>query len=372
MVSPLKLLCRLATAFSFLIITTTSPITAQEQSGTGWYYDGDSILTLSGSEVAWKELDVFKDRNCIYRPVRKIIFAENYNISAIPDSAFHLFCLLKEIAIPEVVTEIGNDAFSRSGISIISLPDNLTSIGERAFYGCSFSSIKLPNGITSIKKETFYACDPLASVTLPKNLISIEDGAFSFCFALSSITIPNGVTSIGHAAFGYCENLASVSLSDSLKYIARDAFFDCKPLTSIVLPASLTYIGGYAFDDTALQSVEILSNGTPDNKHVIFLGHSDPAIESDKTDNGDNIFPIHQATLIYDPNTTWIGDDDTQNLRYYFKRFAHPTSISTPTDATTSSTPQFFDLNGRPVSPSSHKGLTIKRQDGHSSLISTK
>ncbi len=369
MTSPIKLFSRLATTFAFLIIASISPITAQEQSGTGWHYDGDGILTLSGSEVGWEELDVLKGWRS---PVYKIVFAEDYSISAIPDYAFYRFKGLEEIAIPKVVTEIGNYAFYDCSISTITFPENLTSIGEYAFYSCDFTSIKIPDGVTTIRKSTFYSCCKLTSITLPKNLISIEDGAFECCLALTSITIPHSVTSIGYAAFGFCEDLTSVSLSYSLEHIANAAFDGCKSLTSLTLPASLTYIGGGAFDGCeSLQSVEILSDGTPDNKHFIILGDIDPRVKTDKTNNGSSVFPSHQATLIYDPNTTWIGDDDTQNIRYYFDSFASQTSISTPTEASTSA-PQFFDLGGRPVSPYSHKGLTIKRQGGRSSLISTK
>ncbi len=408
MVSPLKLFCRLATAFTFLIITTTSPITAQEQSGTGWHYDGDSILTLSGSEVAWKDLSSLKSS------VRKVIFADDYDIPTIPQYAFEYFDKLEEINLPDIITNIGTYAFTQcSSLRSIVIPDKVTSIGLYTFAFCtSLKSVTLPDNISVIGEWAFRNCESLTSVKLPDNLISVEKGAFSYCYSLSSISFPSGLVSIGDLSFMYsnitsaslhnleylgseaflcCKSLASVSfdsletinegafnscsalssltLPSNLKSIEKYAFYCCEALTSVTLPSSLERIKGCAFFYHALQSVEILSDGTPDNKHFIYLGDG-----NDKTSscNVDQVFPAYtSATLIYDPNTTWIGDDDTQNLRYYFRSFATPTSISTPTDATTS-TPQFFDLNGRPVSPSSHKGLTIKRQDGHSSLISTK
>ncbi len=82
------------------------------------------------------------------------------------------------------------------------------------------------------------------------------------------------------------------------------------------------------------------------------------------------LFPRHQATLIYDPATTWIGDNDSQNLRYYFNSFSTPTSL--PTTDAPASAPQYYDLSGRPVSPTTHKGIAVKLQDGHSSLITIK
>ncbi len=283
-------LYRMAVAIIALILSIAP--SAAQSSGTGWSFDGNGTLTISGSEVDWDGVKALK------YDASKIIFADDFSVTTIPEMAFSAFELLEEITIPNVVTKIE----------------------EGAFYD-SFS---------------------LTSVTLPDDLTAIEESVFEYCIALKSVNIPTNITSIG-----------------------RGAFFHCTALQSITIPSKVTSIGTGAFGDcSSLQSVEILSDGTPDNKHVIFLG-------DDKTSTGDYTFPIHQATLIYDPNTTWIGDDDSQNLRYYFKSFSSPTSISTPTDAT-SSIPQFFDLNGHPVSPSTHNGLTIKRQDGHSSLISTK
>ena len=71
--------------------------------------------------------------------------------------------------------------------------------------------------------------------------------------------------------------------------------------------------------------MKILSNSTHGNKHIIYLLPLDFCSDTDKfSTGGDEVFPRHQATLIYAPNTTWIGDDDTQNLRYYFNKFETP------------------------------------------------
>ena len=174
------------------------------------------------------------------------------------------------------------------------------------------------------------------------------------------------VASIPQEAFRGFSKLTAIDIPDVVTSIGKFAFYGCTSLASISLPEGLTSIGDGAFCGcTSLGSVKILSDGTSDNKHFVYLGS-----ESDKNATGSNVFPQNQATLVYDPATTWIGDDETQNLHYYFNSFATPTSIHSNTIPT--SAPQYYDLSGRPISPTNHKGIAVKLQDGNSSLISIK
>ncbi len=399
--------------------------------GNGWSYTTTTnTLTLFGYEVDW---DAIKDFSST---TEHVVFAEDYAVSSIPDEAFSGFTNLKDTEIPSVVTSIGESAFYGctsltsvtlpSGLSSIgrfafcgcgsltsvtlpsgltsigeaafryclslasvTLPDGLTSIGDYAFYECrSLASVSLPDGLTTLGDYVFYGCTSLTSVflpdgltllgecaffrtsltsvTLPSGLTSIDVGAFAYCSSLTSITLSSGLTSISRGAFYGCTSLASVTLPSGVTSIGWGAFSGCSSLTSITLPASVTSIGNEAFNGcSSLNTVEILSNGTSDDKHFIYLGDSD-----DKAAAGTDVFPRDQTSLIYDPNTTWIGDDDTQNLRYYFNSFATPTSL--PTIDASNSTSRFYDLGGRPVSPSTHKGIAVKLQDGKASLITTK
>ena len=327
---------------TLLVLVATFSTALADESGTGWSYDSTSnTLTLSGSNVDWSSIKNFQVTT------ENVVFADDYVVNSIPDEAFSGFSELTAIDIPNVVTSIGNYAFS----------------------GCSsLASGSLPANLTTVEYCTFSGCTSLASVVLPDGLESIVDEAFFCCTSLSSVSLPASLTSLGGSAFSGCTSLSSVSLPASLTSLGGSAFYGCTSLTSITLPASLTSIDEYAFAEcTSLSSVEILSNGTSDNKHVIYLGSDS---DDKTTTGGDDVFPIHQGTLIYDPNTTWIGDDDTQNLRYYFNSFATPTSLPA-IDAPTSA-PQYYDLCGRPISPTTHKGVAVKLQDGKSSLVTIK
>ena len=114
------------------------------------------------------------------------------------------------------VTEIGNYAFDGyntdcKNITNIAIPDSVTEIGNNAFYNCtSMTSVTIGYGVTSIGEYAFYSCESLWSITIPDSVTSIGDDAFEYCKSLTSVTIGNGVTSIGEAAFYGCTSLKEV------------------------------------------------------------------------------------------------------------------------------------------------------------------
>ncbi len=175
-------------------------------------------------------------------------------ITAIADCAFYFHSYkyestLQSIAIPNTVTQIGEDAFSGcSSLSNITIPDGVTQIGDHAFSGCSsLTSITIPNGVTQIRQETFAQCKNLTSINIPEGVTQIGAFAFFDCISLTSITIPEGVTQIGYGAFCDCSSLTSITIPEGVTQIAYDTFSDCSSLSNITIPEGVTQIGERAF-----------------------------------------------------------------------------------------------------------------------------
>ena len=165
----------------------------------------------------------------------------------------------------------------------VAIPNSVTNIGNDAFYGCSsLASVTIPNSVTSIGEGAFCYCISLTSVTIPNSVTSIGDDVFSVSSSLTSVTIPNSVTSIGSSAFAGCTGLTSIIVeSGNAVYDSRNncnaiietanndliagcqntiipnsvtsigdwAFFRCSSLTSVTIPNSVTSIGDHTFEE---------------------------------------------------------------------------------------------------------------------------
>ena len=74
----------------------------------------------------------------------------------------------------------------------------------------SIKEIEIPEGVTEIAGYAFEDCESLTSVKIPVSVVDIGSFAFYECASLARIAIPEGVTSIGEYAFGGCANLEIV------------------------------------------------------------------------------------------------------------------------------------------------------------------
>ena len=144
----------------------------------------------------------------------------------------------RNTVIPNSVTSIGNDAFSRcTSLTSITIPNSVTSIGDFAFYECSgLTSITISNSVTSIGTQTFAGCVGLISIQIPNTVTTIGEGAFNICSGLTSITIPNSVTSIGVYAFANCSGLKTVISEIKTPFEIKENVFSVYSTATLTVP----------------------------------------------------------------------------------------------------------------------------------------
>ena len=125
----------------------------------------------------------------------------------------------KIVAIPDTVTEIGENAFQYcQNIESITMNDNVTTLGTSAFYALiNLKNITLSNSIKVLPMRCLCACKKLSSLTLPNQLEEIGNWALDQCDALKTIIMPATVNKIGEGAF--YNTLTSLVFKGSVKNI---------------------------------------------------------------------------------------------------------------------------------------------------------
>ena len=71
------------------------------------------------------------------------------------------------------VAIIGANAFTnKTAITSVSIPNSVTSIGANAFTKSGLTSVSIPNSVTSVG-NAFFECESLTSVTIPNSVTII-------------------------------------------------------------------------------------------------------------------------------------------------------------------------------------------------------
>ena len=253
----------------------------------------------------------------------RLPFSETATVKGIYDYAF-AYTGIRELIIPETVTDIGAYAFRGSKVKTVFIPDTQKDILEigigtlqdcneleeldipfsgaslsdgetRVWFGYIFgagaveaNSVYMPKAlktvaITQVKENSweriFGNCynsnlESIESVVLPIGLTNIGDVAFRGCNVLANIEIPSSVTSIGVCAFSYCIGLTSMEIPDGVTIIGVQAFYKCNSLTSIEMPDSVTSIGDEAFYECGSLTKIKLSNSVTSIDSGMFRGCS--------------------------------------------------------------------------------------------------
>ncbi len=133
---------------------------------------------------------------------------------------------LKTITIPNSVKEFSVYIFEYcTNLEEVIFEDNIeiTAIGNDVFYDCkNLKNINIPEGVTNIGSYAFWGCVSLEKVVIPNTITSISSSAFVQCSSLEKIEIPNSITTIGSYAFKECTNLTIYFENDSNPTLANN------------------------------------------------------------------------------------------------------------------------------------------------------
>ncbi len=215
------------------------------------------------------------------------------NLESIGEDAFSGCSLITEIIIPSSLEKIEQGAFGycRSLVSInvdetnkyyksvdgvlyskdghtlvcypsgrtdsdFAVPELVTQIGEKAFSDSMVSSITLSSGVRIIAEHAFSSCENLLNINL-KDVSIIGSSAFSGCTKLKKVEFSSKTTIMSDSAFFGCTSLTDTDMPSSLTYIDDNAFTNCNNFKLMSIPSHVRYIGTRAFANTATDHVNL-------------------------------------------------------------------------------------------------------------------
>ena len=257
-----------------------------------------------------------KEAFCACDKLQRVEFESDSQLTAIENNAFYRTKELKQINLPTSLREIGDYAFSRSGLIEIVIPEGVTSIGNNVFEECtSLTTITVPATTTTIGAAAFYNCQSLHEIVVhpenpvycsvdgvlynkdmtelifcppkaqfqefPTSVTTIREMAFSYYNKNINVFIPATITNIGARAFelsniasvvfaedtqiktlpegvfSCCRNLSEFTIPQSIEKIDNEAFRDCNHLDNLIIPANVKSIGYAAFTHTGITQLTL-------------------------------------------------------------------------------------------------------------------
>ena len=212
-------------------------------------------------------------------------------LKVIDEWAFQECASLEHITFPQGLERIATGAFSHCPqLRELYIPDSVTEIGHRCFYWNQLEKVTLPGRFRDWLTEMrlldceiqFYgeippAEDPLSALfdapeetqeaappppankclVIPEGTTEITQGQFRGDQTLLQIILPDSVTRIGPEAFAYCRNLQQVRLPKKLEAVGTDAFLFCTQLQALELPETLTGPENAAFHCCGITEIRI-------------------------------------------------------------------------------------------------------------------
>lgn len=188
---------------------------------------------------------------------------------------------VRDLVIPESITEIKDHAFSGGHFNSIKMLGNITKIGERAFEYCYTRSISIPYSTNTISKYAFGSCGakPVATppIIIPEGITIISQGAFLGSF-FEDIIIPNTVTSIEDLAFLGMVHISTLIIPNSVQRIGEAAAND-GDFHTLYLGRRVTEIGGFAFRNSSIKTIYAQMETPPVIDSNVFYMNNAPYID---------------------------------------------------------------------------------------------
>lgn len=215
-------------------IATSLSAAAYSFESAGIYYNITGNNTV---EVTYSDRDNNTYSGSVSIPETVTNNGTEYSVTKIGEYAFQ-GSAVTSVSMPECITSIGQYACNECGsLETVVLPTNLDDFsGWCIFRNCrNLKNIAIPENVTEIPNGTFINCSSLAAITIPHGVSEIGSNAFEGCRNLESIIIPSSVNSIGISAFSECKALKDIYCQAVNVPETHSSAFDNSPIENMTL-----------------------------------------------------------------------------------------------------------------------------------------
>ena len=259
------------TAITEAALPSTIKTAAYAFSGTG--------ITKASFAEGTAEVPARTFENC--KQLKEVTLPES--ITDINNSAFYNCTSLANFKFHEGITFIGDYSFSKTAVTEAVLPSTLKTAAY-AFSGSNLAKVSFADGIETIPSRALENAFQLKEVTLPESVKEIDNSAFENCTHLRSIKFPSSLEEIGSYAF-YKSGLRSLEIPDSVTKAGLGAFSNCKELKTVVVGSGLTELSENLFTScVSLEKATLTAKKTEANSKAFFNCRSLSELDYSKTE----------------------------------------------------------------------------------------
>ena len=121
----------------------------------------------------------------------KVSYQEkDFIVTALNDSAFYGASELQKVDIKASVNAVGAYVFCEcKALGEVILPASITEIGQYAFSYSGITNLDIPEGVTALGDRAFFQTPSLTKVSLPSTLTKVGNNCFAYATALESFLI---------------------------------------------------------------------------------------------------------------------------------------------------------------------------------------
>lgn len=225
-------------------------------SDSDFYFMRDSMEILEAVNL--------KESKVLYTKIDKTETKTYEDI--IPEKAFSGKKTLFYFTFPEVVKEIGSQAFGSSSISgALVIPDDVTIIGSSAFRNTNITSLTLSPVLEKINQYAFSECTSLSgTLSFPVTTIYIGDYAFHKCSFSGQLILPENLEYLGSRAFSQSGKFTGdLRIPDKISKLGHNTFYNSS-FTGTLDLNNVTEIGEWCFKECGFQGELIIPEGVTD------------------------------------------------------------------------------------------------------------